>query len=252
MRLKLAVALIAALAMTAGWPEPPLAEAQDASGISISLWHTGLMPPQQGSDIHMFWARVDMSTGPDLTNLTIVTNCGDIVFEDHVFNGSTAARDATTALQVNSDLSCPKFLVVRAHGRLGYETVDLTDSLTLETTTIIPMELVTASTSQRGGNQQGGPAASQQGESACESKQTPAGYIEGRYQGQECVDYCHLTVKLDSGVDLTGYASDDVQNFNAPIGTRVRLDVSDVQFYDEDFTNPCVRDRLFTSIERVR
>jgi hypothetical protein len=137
--------------------------------------------------------------------------------------------------------------VVRAHGRLDGETVDLTDRLTLETTEIVPMELVTASTSRQGGS-----SASQQGEAACGYKETPAGYIEGRYQDQGCGDSCFLTVKLDSGVELTGYAGLDVQDFDAPIGTRVRLEVSDAQFYDEEREPPCFHDLVFTSIKKVR
>jgi hypothetical protein len=250
MRLKLAIALVAALAMTAGWPAPPPAEARDTSGISISLWHMGSLPERKETTPHIFWAQVHnyASHAVPLTDLTIVTSCGDIVFEDHSFDGSIASVDAMTFLHVHINLSCPKFIVVRAHGRLDGETVDLTDRLTLETTEIVPMELVTTSTSRQGGS-----SASQKGEAACESKQTPAGYIEGRYQGQECEgDSCLLSVKLDSGVDLAGYADLDVQALDPPIGTKVRLEVSDAQFYDEEAEPPCVRYRLFTSIKKVR
>jgi hypothetical protein len=147
MRLKLAIALVLIMPLTVVWPAPRAAEAQDGSDLSILIWNLSYHYASRGYTSYHFHAKVlgraplleEWSQEYPLRALTLVTNCGDIVFE-HEFDSSNSTNSANTELI--TDLDCPAITIVRAHARFMGTTIDLTDYLLIVPSEIVPMEIL--------------------------------------------------------------------------------------------------------------
>jgi hypothetical protein len=147
MRLKLATALVLILPLTGAWPAPRAAEAQVGSRLAVLIQNLSFYYATHGYTKYHFRAQVlgeppfleGWSSEYPLRNLTLVTDCGDIVF-DHAFDPSLASNSALATLV--TDLDCPAITIVRAHARFMGTTIDLTDYLQIVPSEIVPMEIL--------------------------------------------------------------------------------------------------------------
>jgi hypothetical protein len=92
------------------------------------------------------------------------------------------------------------------------------------------------------------------GPEACPDRMLSAEVVEGVYGGVECGDYCYLTLTRPDGREETYGASGDVQDFQAPIGTKVRAAVAlgvFLKFYDGEGYF-CSKEGLALRVERVK
>jgi hypothetical protein len=78
--------------------------------------------------------------------------------------------------------------------------------------------------------------------------------IEGVYDRVECGDHCYLFLTLTDGRRASYGASEDVQQFEAPVGTRVRVALIHGVFL-KAYEGPeyyCSRQPFATHIERAK
>jgi hypothetical protein len=88
-------------------------------------------------------------------------------------------------------------------------------------------------------------------EQPCESKILASGVLTGRFLGIKCDSPCQITIKVDKGAEITYYTTIDVASFEAPIGTKVKVDFNIEQFHIVDSGKPCQQDGVISSITRI-
>jgi hypothetical protein len=84
----------------------------------------------------------------------------------------------------------------------------------------------------------------------CENKVLSSGTLTGQFLGIECGDSCFVAIKKDNGEEILYFADGDVQDFDAPIGTKVLINFNIEQINIEEET--CIQDGVAYSIERVK
>jgi hypothetical protein len=108
---------------------------------TIGIWNRGTFYGR-GTTIINIMVDVDqklLSGENPMTNLTIITSCGEIQF-DTEFNGSLSTRYAETMLE--TQLDCDNIIIIRARAKIGGAPVDLTQNLEITPAEILPMEII--------------------------------------------------------------------------------------------------------------
>ncbi|MDR0622146.1 MAG: hypothetical protein LBJ61_09765, partial [Deltaproteobacteria bacterium] len=93
--------------------------------------------------------------------------------------------------------------------------------------------------------------------SSCPGKKEPLPPFEGTFVDYMCVDYCHLTVRLDNGLEANFLADFEVQDIlNAPNsgykpGTKVKITAFYEEFFETEFSGgECYKNNVATSISK--